>query len=569
MLEKNFRIRFRFFGAIALLIASAANGAIQATISPPVIDEMATAQLVLRVEGSGNAKELDVGPLQGAFEVVDTSTASQINIINGQMRSWVEYRLQLRPKRTGALEIPALTIDGQSSPTLRLQVNPLGADVRAAIDRMIFFEVEMAPNPVHVQGQALLTRRLFYASGVQVYNDLPAAPSVANALVMPLDDNNIGNVVRDGATYGVLEQRYALFPEQSGVLRIPEVSVTSAVPLPGGGGRRSGIRASAEAVEVQVLPIPAEYPADQPWLPAAAVAINEAWAPADPAFKVGEPLLRTITLTAVGNVAASIPPLNLDLPKAFFKQYPEPERLEDSQGTGGVQGVRQEAHSIIPVKPGEALLPGLSLTWWDAVNGRVREAALPERRVRILGEALVPEPPPAAANEAPLDANPDQGAGAPPNAEQPLPGWLLALAAMGFVGWATTWLILRRRTAGPRQPTADAAEQAKIRQARRTLAKACQGQDCEAMRNAWLTYLGAAWRTSPPDTLVRIKGAPEAKELLDRLNATLYADVSTSAIDGQTLLRLTRTLIEENAEERSAILPELHEFPPSASAKAS
>ena len=44
------------------------------------------------------------------------------------------------------------------------------------------------------------------------------------------------------------------------------------------------------------------------------------------------------------------------------------------------------------------------------------------------------------------------------------------------------------------------------------------------MRNAWLTYLGAVWRTSPPDTLVRIKGAPEAKELLDRLNATLYAD---------------------------------------------
>ena len=290
MLGRKFRIGFRFFGAIALLIASAANGAIQATISPPVIDEMDTAQLVLRVEGSGNAKELDVGPLQGAFEWWDTSTASQINIINGQMRSWVEYRLQLRPKRTGALEIPALTIDGQSSPTLRLQVNPLGADVRAAIDRMIFFEVEMAPNPVHVQGQALLTRRLFYASGVQVYNDLPAAPSVANALVVPLDDNNIGNVVRDGATYGVLEQRYALFPEQSGVLRIPEVSVTSAVPLPGGGGRRSGIRASAEAVEVQVLPIPAEYPADQPWLPAAAVAINEAWAPADPAFKVGRTL---------------------------------------------------------------------------------------------------------------------------------------------------------------------------------------------------------------------------------------------------------------------------------------
>ena len=552
--------------AIGLLIAAVAKGAIQATISPPVIGEMDSAQLILRVEGSGNAGELDVGPLRSAFEVLDISTASQINIINGQMRSWVEYRVQLRPKRAGALEIPALSIDGQSSPPLRLQVNPLGADVRAAIDRMIFFEVEVAPNPLHVQAQALLTRRLFYASGVQVYNDLPAAPAVPNALVVHLGDNNIGNVVRDGTAYGVLEQRYALFPEQSGVLRIPEISVMSAVRLPGQSGRRSGIRATAEAVEVRVLPIPAEYPADQPWLPAAAVTIDEAWAPAAPVFKVGEPLRRTLTLTAVGNVAASIPPLNLDLPTAFFKQYPEPERLEDSQGAAGVRGLRQEVHSIIPVQPGEALLPRLSLTWWDAVNGRLREAALPERRVRILGDAPALEPPPAA-SEAPPDADPRQGVAAPPPAKQPLPPWLLALAALGFAGWATTWLVLRRRAASPRQRDAEAAEQAKIRQARKTLAKACQGQDCEAMRNTWLNYLGAVWRTSPPDTLTRIKGASEAKDMLDRLNAALYADGAASAIDGQALLRLTRTLIEENAEEHSAILPELHGFADSASAR--
>ena len=549
-------------GLIALLIAAAANGAIQATINPPVIDEMETARLVLRVEDSGSQGELDVGPLLDTFEVLNTSTASQINIINGQMRSWMEYRVELRPRRTGVLEVPALSVGGQSSPPLRLQVNPLGADLRSAIDRMIFFEVEAAPNPVPVQAQILFTRRLFYAPGVQVYGDLPGAPPVAGALVVPLGDSNIGNMMRDGTAYGVLEQRYALFPEQSGALRIPEASVLSAMPIPGSRGRRSGIRASAAGVEVRVLPIPAEYPADRPWLPATNLSIREAWSPEEPGFKVGEPLRRTVTVTATGNVAAVIPPLPLELPAAFFKQYPEPERLEDGSNPAGVQGTRTEAHSIIPVQPGETILPRLSVTWWDSANGQVREATLAERRVRILGEAPAPSaelsPPPT--EMGPTDANPEAAAGvAEPGAQTPSP-WLLALAALGFIGWAATWLVLRGSgRAGARQGNAKAAEKAAISQARKTLAKACQGEDFEAMRSAWLAYLGALRRTSPPDTLAYVKGNAEAKEMLDRLNATLYADEQAAGIDGQALLRLTRTLIEDDADEQAAILPELHQ----------
>ena len=46
--------------------------------------------------------------------------------------------------------------------------------------------------------------------------------------------------------------------------------------------------------------------------------------------------------------------------------------------------------------------------------------------------------------------------------------------------------------------------------------------------------------------------------MLNRLNAALYADAQHPRVDGQALLRLTRALVEDDADEQAAILPELH-----------
>ena len=252
---------FRLLWLLAVVLAGNANAAITATLDRQAIDELSTVQLTLRAEGASQAEELDVSPLEGAFEVLGTNTATQFRSINGQVSQWVEYQINLRPKQSGLLEIPPLSLGGQQSPTLRLQVNPLDAGVRDAIEAMIFFEAEASPNPVRVQAQTILTRSLFYANGVQVYSDLPAAPEIPGALVIPLGENRSATAIRQGRPYGVLEQRYALFPEQKGRLRIPEISVMSSVRLPGpAGGRRSGIRVSTPEIQIEVLPIPPRLP---------------------------------------------------------------------------------------------------------------------------------------------------------------------------------------------------------------------------------------------------------------------------------------------------------------------
>ena len=559
-----------------MLASAAAFAKVTATVEPPVIDELESARLVLHVEGAGDGGSLDTGPLEAAFEVLNQSTQSQINIVNGRMQSWVEHHLELRPKRTGVLEVPPLAVGGERSPALRLRVNALSAEARNAIDRMIFFKVEAAPNPVRVQAQTLLIRRLFYAPGVQVYSDLPGAPEVADAVVIPLGDNNAANQVLNGRPYGLFEQRYALFPEKSGALRIPGASVVSSAPLAGRGGRRSGIRVQAAETTVEVLPAPAAYPAGQPWLAAQEVSVLEAWEPPNPAFKVGEPLRRVITINAVGNTSSAIPPLTPNLPEAFFKQYPEPERLEDAKSSTGVLGMRRQAYSIIPTQPGASTLPALALTWWDSANEQVRKAVLPARPVNIVGEPPTPADAPSPALR-PQQAEAETAQALSPAAEQAQPAgptlggqppWAWALAAMGFIGWAATWAALRRQRPASSKRRRAAAQKAAVGQARKALAKACREEHCEAMRSAWLACLGAFWGTSAADTLARVKDDAEAKEMLNRLNATLYADAQSAPIDGQALLRLTSKLLNEDADEQAAILPELHGFAPSKAPKA-
>ncbi len=550
-------VAFIAWGLVPMLFPGAANPAVQARVDPPVVDEMESVRLTLRVDGASQTERLDLGALGRDFEVLGTNTSSQFQSVNGRVQSWVEYQVNLRPKRTGTLEIPALTIAGQSSSPLRVTVRPLAPEVRRAIDRMVFFEVDVSPNPVYVQAQALLTRRLYYASGVQIYSDLPGVPDIPNAVVVPVGETRSTTDARPEGRYGVLEQRYAIFPEQSGPLFIPEISVTSSVQLQSRGQtRRSGIRVSTPELRLDVLPVPAAYPADQPWLPARQVAIRDLWQPATLAFDLGEPVRRKLTIEVTGNTGSAIPPLAPGLPEAYFKQYPEPVQIAENAPAGDVLGTRVQDYSIVPVAPGAVPLPELRLTWWDTANERVRIATADTGQAHITGNPPPAQTPrsrdPVTANERPAAetttaANP---------AGTPYPLRLLALTAVvfAFAGWATTWLAMRRRGTKPNtEPSRRSAAPSW-----NALVAACRQGDAKSMRDAWLRHLGARWQTAPDRTVATIRQHEDGQRLLDRLNRGLYSTHTAETVDGRELIAVTRTLLKPTRQRAKHPLPDLH-----------
>ena len=92
-------------GLIGSSLASA-EPRVTARIDPPVIDELETARLTIRIADDRGDTEIappDLAPLETDFEVLGTQTANRYQSVNGAVESWVDYTITLRPRRAGTL----------------------------------------------------------------------------------------------------------------------------------------------------------------------------------------------------------------------------------------------------------------------------------------------------------------------------------------------------------------------------------------------------------------------------------------------------------------------------------
>ncbi len=386
---------------LTLLLVTSAHAGMEVRVDDTTIDSMQTVQLQLRITGTSDIDALDLSPLDTNFEVQGTSQQSQLRMVNGQASSWVDLQITLRPRSTGVLTIPPLKIGGEQSEPLTIEVRAIDPGLQTQIDQLVYFEVELDRNEVYVRAQLLYTRKLYYTSGVQIYGDLPGAPDVPNAVVLTLGETSQNITMRGDTRYGVLEQRYAIFPESSGSLKIPGFSIAASIVLPDG---RRGIRVPAPEKTLPVLPIPATFPKDATWLPAREIRLNESWEPElgrenRKTLASGKTIRRTLTVDVIGNTGSSIPPLTTTLNSPLIRQYPEAPALTDDLFGAHVTGRRVQAENLFPTWGGDVEVPPAELTWWDTEARVIRIATLAAQSRSIQGD-----PPPAAVT---LAADPD------------------------------------------------------------------------------------------------------------------------------------------------------------------
>ena len=537
-------------------VATAAFAEVHVWFEPRVIDELDSLQLNVRATDTQLPDAPDLSVLESDFEILGSQTTSQRRSVNGNVESWVDYQYTLRPRRSGEITIPPIRVGDQySAPTLVI-VRALDPSIKQSIERMVFFETELTQNPVYVQAQTIFIRRLYYANGVQLYSDLPGAPDVANAVIVPLGDTKSSTTLVQGTRYGVIEQRFAIFPEQSGELHIPESAITSSVRVRRDGRtRRSGIRISAPAQSITVLPIPAEYPADVPWLAATDIQLRETWSPERTTYNLGDPLSRAIAVTAIGNTGSSIPPLQVNVPGEYFKLYPEPPTLDDDATGTQVIGSRIESYSLIPTAPGSVTLPPLTLTWWDTQARTVRTAHAPPRLLNLRGNPGPTFSPPA--SDTP-QAEPAEAVTSSP-ASTPTPNWgaiaALALALAALIGWLTRklWPKLVRlgrfaRPSGSR------------RQAHQQLKRACADGELSRVREALLGVIHSDYGGDPSSALARFLEVPAQATLWRQLNDSIYGPDQTAVNRtlGADVWRCARGINPSPAKPPASPLPPLY-----------
>jgi hypothetical protein len=526
------RLRWVSLGALCLL-AGVARGALEVYPDPAVVEENATFRLVIRADTTNPGGELDLAPLRHDFDVLGQQTSSQFRAINGRIESSLDWVLTLRPRRSGTIEIPPLTIGDETTAPITITVRPLDPDVRAALGQRVFFETDVSTRRPYVDAQVVIRRALYYAEGVQLYGELPPTLDVPGTIVQRLSEPRHRTTVREGERYGVLEEAFALFPESSGALVIPSVSLTASVTLPARDGtapRRRELKVTSQPIELDVRPVPAAYPTDAPWLPATEVEILEDWPESTGDLPVGTPRRRVLIVRAAGITAAVIPPLATEYP-AGVRTYPEVPVLRDVATADGVVATRTEATSLVATRPGAAALPPTSLVWWDTAEERVRVARLDARAIDFVGEPIETAP------RASVTASPEATAGIdvastePPHDDAvdgqlavfidavPLEGVLLALAAALLVaalltaGWREGMRIRRARAADPHRLE---------RLAWRQFRAACAGSDPHRIRAALDRWLCARYRVRLEHALRHFTREPAARDAVAMLNRTLY-----------------------------------------------
>jgi hypothetical protein len=434
----------------------------------------------------------------------------------------------------------------------------------------VFFESELTNDPVYVRAQTVLIRRLFYSSDAQIYSDLPGLPEIADAVVVPLGQATSTTALRDGQRYGVIEQRFAIIPEQSGTLLIPAISVTSSVRLDAGGrSRRSGVRIGTEPIPLEVLPIPPEYPAAHPWLPAENVFVSDEWMPPGASLQVGDPVDRVVHVRVAGNLSSIIPPVADSLPDQHFRQYPEPPTLEDDSGGLSVVGRRTQTYSLIATAPGSVTLPAVEVVWWDVAARAVRTSRVPPRRLQIDGTAPLQTAEPEPVAELLPTEDPDMQAALERDvrSEQlPWPGqdrrrglWaaLLAAIAVGAIWWAMIWQRARARATATHTGALARAEPSR-RERWLELKAACRRDDPAAVHRALLAYLRVHFGTSLPEALRQFRALGNGP-LLDRMNAGLYQPASQTGARGDEVLRAVRQLRRGHYRRSRDPLPALYD----------
>lgn len=553
-----------FLALIFTTFALPALASVTATLDKTNVASGETVQLQLQHDGTTDSQP-DLGPLRNDFDVLGSSSGSNVQIINGHMSSQTQVTVLLSPKHDGNIRIPPLQWDGQQTAALELTVGGSGNAAAAGQPgptsgdaSHIFLTATLDQKQPYVQAADVLTVRLYADQPIfQASLDLPASSDV---LVKQLGKDKQSSELRNGRNYQVVERKYLLFPQRSGTLSLdgpvldaqvqstpgnnpfsndPFGNIFGQMPLAGMLNATRPIRLHGKTITLNVLKRPAAATGAN-WLPAQNVTLQETWRPDSGAIHVGDPVTRHLQLTALGLTGAQLPDLGslMQVPDGI-KTYPDQSSFNDAIQGDTVLGTRDQDIALIATRPGHFELPEVRLNWWDTVHGIQHVVTLPARALDILpatgGVAAATLPPPA---NALLSNPPDLAAqtGTPiqvqvnQNAKSMPWIWLSVALTLLWLGTALGWWYTRR--------SAQPAQTGKIRDtspveaprpagAFKAFRSACLNDNPHAARKNLLAWAATAWPANPPsglNELSRRLGGAELIEALRQLDRACYTD---------------------------------------------
>ncbi|HSR30317.1 MAG TPA: BatD family protein [Anaerolineae bacterium] len=387
MMKPKFKYLLSILVAV-LILPLVGTGAVQAQAQSPIhaeVDRTALSTdevLVLTVTVSSttvfNTPAPKLPDLQG-FQVVGTSSSSQISIVNANITSQLIWVYHLQPYETGDLVIGpvSVTLDGQthSSEPITVHVTQgTGAAVpapaapsdkqpvepAAELNGQDLFVEAVVDNPMPYVGQQVTYTLRFYQA-VNLWDQPGYEPPAFTGFWSERQPGQQEYQAQAGGRiYRVAEVHTILFPSVVGPVTIDPARLT--IP---GGFFSSGRTLQTKPVELNVQPLPVDAPTGF----GGAVGQFTVTASLDTAQgTVNEPLTWQVTLSGQGNVNAAPDPVWPEIPG--WRSFESEASVNTEVRSGQMIGTRVYERLLVPNAEGEYAIPPLEYVYFDPIAGQ-------------------------------------------------------------------------------------------------------------------------------------------------------------------------------------------------------
>jgi len=523
-------------------------------------------QLIFETDEAVDA-EPDFSPLEQNFQILNRSQSNNISIINGKYQRILKWTLQVMPTQEGDFILPAIDFGNQNSKSFLVTVKP-ASQTSVPDNEGLILELSSDESSLYVQSQVIVTLRLLIgSSNVTGYQMGDLAIEDMDVVIESLGDVKQYQTRLDKKSYLVLEQQFALFPQQSGTLKIGPVraevqfgsrsrSIFDAFKSPS-----RIIRVRSKYLALQVLATPETFNAAH-WLPSTDVQLDDEWQGDLSQLTAGEPVTRIITLSAEGLTAAQLPDL-VQTDVAGIKQYPDKPVFDNQRSSRGIDAVLQRRIAIIPTAAGRYSLPEITIPWWNIRTGQQEVARIPSRTIEVQqgannsvastpgfrGLPLVAESP---GDVALLQSEPDL-----------FWLWLSIILGAGWLASFIAWWFSRR---GSRlgSTSSDDAVKNDLPGAVKRLRQACAENSANNARDAVLSWANALVKNRRLVNLNQVArhfGNP-LRQQLDLLNRSIYSE-SAGDWHGESLWRTCKEITDDHIpDDEISVLNGLHPLNP-------
>lgn len=541
------------FSVLLFLLPLSSWADVSASVDRRNISIQDTLLLTLKADKRSNASP-QLGDLEKDFHILRNSKNSQFSIVNGQSKSTTEWSIELAPKRIGSLEIPGITLGQSQTQAIPITVTKAQAYNGNQQNQPVFIESDIDKNQAFVEEQIIYTVRIFQA--IQLDNLNLTEPEIENAIVNTLEQRSFQRTINSNP-YRVHEVKYAIFPQKSGELIIPEqifsaqtrAARRSLFDLPGGG---KTIRKQTQQHALSIKPQASEF-TGQDWLPAASVNLSEDWSRDLDTLQVGDSVTRTIHLNVLGVTVAQLPNLTLATIDGA-KVYPDQVQQTDLSDANTSAAELELSTAIIPTQTGNLVIPPLTITWWDTASNTEKTAELPGRNIRIQPSASL------GTNQPTLPSTTKQEPTTQDTATNitvtSIPWWWALVTLIGYLGWLTAWWLWRQQRSqkmnAPFSGTENQSSNNTLSEsaAFKKVQQACQSSNTDNIRQAIILWGQSRWPNEFVGNLANVAQKIEdngIEDLLFTLNKDLFGHSATANIDGPHLYQtLSNWRVEKN-----------------------